>query len=79
MAIGEITEGVGQGIANAVVSMPGIAALIKIGQVAGIIVIVYVLFLIVKGIFTIKHANRLKRIDNHVAAINHKMERKIKK
>jgi len=59
-------------------SIPGISGLIKIGQVAGVVVIAYILFLILKGILQMKQARRLGKLVDNVMEINDKMDKLIK-
>ena len=53
--------------------IPGLGGLIKIGQVAGVFVIIYVGFLIVRGVMQWKYTRRNKSIEQNVAEINHKL------
>ncbi len=76
MAGEDIISGVinDSGLVNAISTLPGIAGLIKIGQVAGIVVIVYVVFLILKSFFQIKQTMRMGKLVDNVKEINQKMD-----
>ena len=52
----------------------GISLLITLGKVAGIVFIVYLLFLVIKSIINIRQALRMKSIANNVAEINKKLD-----
>jgi len=66
------------GFVDILSSIPGMAGLIKIGQVAGIVVIVYIVFLILKGFFQMKQTMRLGKLVDNVKEINQKMDLLIK-
>ncbi|MEK6825101.1 MAG: hypothetical protein AABX12_03445 [Nanoarchaeota archaeon] len=52
----------------------GISLLITLGKVAGVIFIVYLLFLVIKSIVSIRQALRMKSIALNVAEINKKLD-----
>ena len=60
----------GTEIVSALSNLPGLEGLIKIGQVAGILVIAYLAFLLLRGFLGLKHALRLRRIDKSVQNID---------
>jgi len=60
-------------IAESLSAVPGVSVLIKIGQIAGILIILYFGFLIVKMIFQIKYAISMKKLNKNVEEINTKI------
>jgi len=64
-------------------SLPGVSTVVKLGQIALVVVIVYIAFLIIRSIVQIKYAFNMKRLINNVEEINQKMDllvgKKIKK
>ena len=65
-------------ITSSLLNIPGFNALIRIGQTAGILVIVYILFLIGKGLLQLKQTMRVRNISKEVSGINERLDRVIK-
>ena len=76
ISVGEMVNN--SGIVQVLNTIPGLSGLIKIGQVAGIIVIIYILFLILRGFFQAKQTLRMGKLLDNVKEINHKMDILIK-
>ena len=77
MAVEEIMTGVNDltlDLGNVISNIPGIDMLVKIGQIAGIVVIVYVVFLIIRGLMQWKYTRRVKSIAKNVDEINQKLD-----
>lgn len=66
-------------IAQSLSAVPGVSTLVKIGQIAGILVIVYLAFLLVRMVFQIKYAISMKKLNQNVEEINKKMDKLIGK
>lgn len=82
MAVEEaIIQGVnltGTQISETLSALPGISNLIRIGQIAGVIVIFYFIFLIVKGFFQFRQNLKMNRLLQQVTEINKKMDQIIR-
>lgn len=59
---------------NLVGGIPGIGDLVLIGKAVGIVVIVYVVFLIIRSITQILYSRRFGRMTKSVEEINEKMD-----
>lgn len=55
-------------------SIPGISTVIRLSKIAIIVVIVYISFLIIRGIVQIKYAFSMKKLIGNVEQINQKMD-----
>ena len=74
MAVENITFGGDFG--EALASIPGLTDLIRIGKIAGVVIIVYIVFLIFKGIMEFSRVKYLKSIEKNVIEINKKLDKK---
>ena len=72
--VSNLTSGLGSTVAEAFSQIPGMSAIIKIAQTAGVLFIVYILFLIFKSIIQTRQSMRLKQIANSVEEINKKLD-----
>lgn len=66
MEIGEIV--------SSLAKIPGVEMLIRIFQIAGIAAIIYVSFLIVRGIYQYRYVSRISSISKNVSELNEKMD-----
>lgn len=55
-------------------SMSGAATLVKLGQAVGIVVLVYLVFLIIRAITDILASLRFRKMNKNIAQINDKMD-----
>jgi hypothetical protein len=55
-------------------NMSGASSLIKIGQAVGIVVLVYIIFLIIRAITDILASLRFKKMNRNISEINKKMD-----
>ena len=55
-------------------NMSGAATLVKLGQAVGVVVLVYLVFLIIRVITDILSSLRFKRMAKNIEAINNKMD-----
>tara|TARA_Y100000310_G_scaffold124973_1_gene123820 strand:+ start:293 stop:637 length:345 start_codon:yes stop_codon:yes gene_type:complete len=62
-------------VVSALSTLPGFSMLVRLAQVAGILVIVYLAFLLLRGILGLRRAFQLKRIVIAIEEINHKMSK----
>lgn len=69
-----LTSGLSSLVVEAMMNIPGMGAIIKIVQTAGILFIVYLIFLIFKAIIQSRQSMRLKKIAISVEEINKKMD-----
>jgi hypothetical protein len=77
MAVENITSGLN--LVGVLSAIPGMSTVIKLGQVAIIVVIVYIAFLIIRSIVQIRYAFSMKKLIDHVEQINKKMDKLIGK
>lgn len=68
----------GTGLVEVVSSLPGISTLIKIGQVAAVVVICYNGFLIFKGILQMKQTKKITKLAEDVEKIDKKLDKILK-
>jgi len=54
--------------------IPGFSSLVKVGIGLGIVIIVYVVFLIIRSITQILHSRRFGKMTRNVEEINQKMD-----
>ena len=73
MALENVTNTTG--IIDILSSLPGVSLLIKIFQIAGVIIIIYVAFLILKSILNIRRNIRLKKIMESLKRIERKVDK----
>ena len=59
-------------------SIPGLSGLIKIGQVAGILVIVYIAFLIFKAILGFRQHKKISNLNKTLESIDKKLDKLVK-
>ena len=64
----------GSDIAAALSNLPGFSTLIKIGQIAGILVIAYLVFLIIRSLMQIRYAFSMRKLIKNVEDINKKID-----
>jgi len=72
----ENLTGLSSGIdwSEVIMGVPGLGGLVAIGKAVGIVVIVYISFLIIRSIVQIKYSLRFKRLTQNVEDINRKMD-----
>jgi len=68
-----------EGVISLASELPGFDLLIKIFQFAGIAIIAYLVFLIVKGVFQYRYVRKISYIAKNVESINKKMDLFLKK
>lgn len=61
-------------LAETISNIPGIAGLITLGKAIGIVVLVYLAFLIIRSITQILYSVRFRRLYKNVEEINKKMD-----
>ena len=61
-------------INDIVSAIPGVSILVTIAKAIGVLVLIYISFLIVKAFIGIKSASRLKRIADSVESIDKKLD-----
>jgi hypothetical protein len=76
MAVENLT---GLDLVQVLSALPGMSTIIRLGQVAIIVVIVYIAFLIIRSIMQIRYAFSMKKLIESVEQINQKMDRLINK
>jgi len=52
----------------------GLEFIIKLGKIAGILIIIYVIFIIIKALLSLGKAHRIKKISNNVEEISKKLD-----
>ncbi len=60
-------------------SLPGVSTIVKLSQVALIVVIVYIAFLIIRSVLQIRYAFSMKKLISTVEEINNKLDKLVKK
>ena len=65
-------------VINALSSIPAFANLIRIGQAVGIIIIIYIGFLILRGVLQIKQHKKIAKVAEDLESINKKLDRLIR-
>lgn len=55
-------------------TMSGATTLLKLGQAVGIVVLVYLVFLIIRAVTDILSSLRFKKMNKHIEQINNKMD-----
>jgi hypothetical protein len=64
--IGDLVKGI--------INLPGVTDIILIIKTVGVLIALYIIFLIIRAISQISMASRLKRIANNVEQINSKLD-----
>lgn len=59
--------------------IPGFQGLVKVGLAVGILILVYIIFLIIRSVTQISYSFRFKRMTKNVEEINKKMDILIEK
>lgn len=59
---------------NIISGIPGINSLLVLGKAIGIAILIYIIFLIIRGITSILHSRRTKNLLKNVEEINQKMD-----
>jgi len=62
-------------LTEALSSLPGMSTIVRLGQIAFVVVIVYISFLIIRSIFQIRYAISMRKLNESVEEINKKMDR----
>jgi membrane protein insertase Oxa1/YidC/SpoIIIJ len=74
MAVEEVIGDVGLNAADLLSAIPGIDLLVKATTAAAIIIVVYVLYLLIRGIAQWKYTRRIKALAKDVSEINKKLD-----
>jgi hypothetical protein len=67
------------GFVDALIALPGVSTVIRIFQVAGILVIAYILFLLVRAILQFRHVRKLSKLQDSVERIEKKLDKVLRK
>jgi len=76
LSAGEIGKEIGKDVIS---NLPpeaaaGLSSLLKIIEAAGVILIIYLIILVIRAVFSIKTNLRIKKISNNVEQINSKLD-----
>jgi len=71
MGLENATESI---LVSTISALPGMSTVIKLGQIAIIVIIVYIAFLIIRSIMQIRYAFSMKKLIENVEQINKKMD-----
>ncbi len=61
-------------LSSAIANIPGISGLVTVGKAIGVVVLIYVIFLIVRTIGQISYTFRFRKLTKNVDEINQKMD-----